>query len=86
MIESSGKNDIITISGVNSMNILKIEHIIYLCIKPDMRDFEKNRCLTLLNCSGGLERFTEIDTDTVLYVNSIIKYGDAGFLRRFFYK
>ena len=49
-----------------------------------MRDFEENRCLILLNCSGGLERFTEIDTDTVLHVNSIIKFGDAGFLRDIF--
>lgn len=55
MIESSEKNGIISIGGVNSTNILKIEHIIYLCIKPDMRDFEKNRCLTLLNCSGGVK-------------------------------
>ena len=86
VIESSEKSDIISIGRDNSTNILKIDHISYLCIKPDMRDFEENRCLILLNCSGGLERFTEIDTDTVLHVNSIIKFGDAGFLRDIFYK
>lgn len=54
MIESSEKSDIISIGRVNSTNILKIEHIIYLCIKPDMRDFEKNRCLTFIK----LQRWT----------------------------
>lgn len=54
VIESSEKSDIISVSRVNSANILKIEHIIYLCIKPDMRDFEKNRCLTFIK----LQRWT----------------------------
>ena len=54
VIESSEKSDIISVSRVNSANILKIEHIIYLCIKPDMRDFETNRCLTFIK----LQRWT----------------------------